>query len=124
MSFFINEQSGIRGRYAAERGFEGLKIFRKDKALQVRHYLQNIDNTKIATLDEEGKICVWNSETDALLATVSDTYVDETHIPLIRFSESGNSLVVTDEKCIKTIYFSPDEKKSAVEVKRPVERST
>ena len=118
------ENIRIRGAFAGRRTIEGLKLFRQGKALEFRHYLQNIDNTKIATLDTEGKICVWNSETGALLATVSDTYIDETQIPLIRFSESGNSLVVTDEKFIKTIYFSPDETQAAIEVKRPREHVT
>ncbi len=116
----IRTQAG----FAAGETIEGIKLFLEDKAVQIKKGTMNSDHSKLATLDQEGKIRVWDSNTKALLATVSGTYVDEGNIPLIRFSETGNSLTVTDNESVKTVYFSPDESARFVEVKKPRERES
>ena len=118
--------NNIRNRagFAAGETFEGIKLFLENKALEIKKGAVNINHTKLATLDQEGKIRVWDSNTKALLATVSDTYLDEKQIPLIQFSETGNSLMVTDEEFVKILYFSPDEPTRFIEVKRPKKRES
>ncbi|MBA2307289.1 hypothetical protein H0W26_04115 [Candidatus Dependentiae bacterium] len=115
------ENIRTKGLYTSSlNAAEGLKHLLKEKGLLLRKTTETINMTKIATLDQEGKIKVWSTETGALLATLSGTYLDDEHMPLIQFSETGNSLVVTDQDFVKTLYFSPDETTPSAEVKRPI----
>lgn len=102
-----------RGFVASRETIERIKRFVQGKNLEIRVVLETIDHTKIAALDAEGKIRVWDAETGDLIATVSGTYTDPENVPSLQFAETGNALYVIDKEYRKTIYFAPD----AAEVK-------
>lgn len=117
------ENIKTRSYYAGLKTFEAIKLFLQEKGLLLRKSAEHREGTKLATLDQEGKVKVWDARTGDLLVTASGTYLDEKNQPSLQFSESGNSLVITDQEFVTILYFAPEEVSNPpVEVKLPRKR--